>query len=420
MGVATPSPRRQPANDGSAEHPPPNPMTQREPHSIQEITPPTGPFDDRVAVLLVDDQRIIGAAVRRILAAHPEIGFHHCLCGAEALVTAAELSPTVILQDLVMPDADGLELVRGYRKQTRTRLTPLIVLSANDEASTKAEAFAAGANDYLVKLPDPIELVARIRYHSRAYAAQLRAQAFTESERRRLVAERKAALVSSRDTLIFGLAKLAESRDSETGQHLERIAAYSRLLAEQLRASHPDLDDQWIRDLQIASSLHDIGKVGIPDSVLLKQGKLTPEERTVIERHAAIGAEALDAILARQQGDALLVMARNIAAAHHERWDGGGYPARIAGEAIPLEARIVSVADVYDALTSKRVYKPAMPHDEAVRIIVAGRGTQFDPAIVDALLQCELVFGTALEQLHDDLLARPRTDVHMTPHPTAG
>ncbi|HMN95312.1 MAG TPA: response regulator [Phycisphaerales bacterium] len=357
---------------------------------------------DAPLVLLVDDQRIIGEAVRRILAEHPEIGFRHCDRGADALALAAELGPTVILQDLVMPDADGIALVRAYRAQAPTRLTPLIVLSANDEATMKAEAFAAGANDYLVKLPDPVELVARIRYHSRGYRAQLRAQAYAESERRRLIAERQAALLSSRDTLIFGLAKLAESRDSETGQHLERIAAYSRLLAEQLRAAQPELDDEWIRNLQIASSLHDIGKVGIPDSVLLKQGKLTPEERLVIERHPVIGAEALDAILERQRDDALLRMARNIAAAHHERWDGRGYPARAAGAAIPLEARIVSVADVYDALTSKRVYKPAMSHEEAVGIIVAGRGTQFDPAIVDALLQCEIVFRSAREQLHDD------------------
>lgn len=217
-----------------------------------------------------------------------------------------------------------------------------------------------------------------------------------------MIAERRAESLNARNTLIFALAKLAESRDSDTGEHLERIAAYSRVLAEQLRVSVPSLTDTWIHDLQLASSLHDIGKVGIPDAVLLKAGKLTPEERAVIQRHPAIGADALNAILARQPNDELLRMARNIAANHHERWDGEGYPERLRGDAIPLEARIVSVADVYDALTSKRIYKPAMSHSEALALITAGSGTQFDPQVVDALCACEVVFQQAGLQFHDE------------------
>lgn len=352
-------------------------------------------------VLLVDDQIIIGEAVRRMLATQNGIKFHFCQKGEDAIATAANVSPSVILQDLVMPGIDGLELVKGYREQEATRMTPLIVLSSKDEATMKAQAFALGANDYVVKLPDPLELIARIRYHSRAYHSLLQARAYAKAEKERLIADRKADMLSARNTLIFALAKLAESRDTDTGEHLERIAAYSRVLAEQLRASRPELDDQWIMNLQLASSLHDIGKVGIPDGVLLKAGKLTPDERKIIEKHPAIGAEALDAILARQPEDVLLRMARNIAACHHERWDGGGYPAGLRGDQIPLEARIVSVVDVYDALTSKRVYKPAMSHSEAMAIITSGRGTQFDPDLVDAMLKCELVFqaaGMALQQ----------------------
>ena len=355
----------------------------------------TAPIPRHPIVLLVDDQRIIVEAVRRILAPHPEIEYHVCLQGEEALAAAARVGPTVILQDLVMPGVNGLDLVLAYRSQVATRDTPLVVLSAQDEAQVKAEAFARGANDYLVKLPDPVELVARIRYHSQAYTALLQARAWAAAEQERALAERQAEMIRSRNTLIFALAKLAESRDTETGEHLERIAAYSRVLAEQLRAARSDLTDEWILNLQLASSLHDIGKVGIPDAVLLKPGKLTAEERLVIERHPIIGAGALEAILARQPGDALLAMARNIAAAHHERWDGRGYPAGTVGEAIPLEARIVSVADVYDALTSKRVYKPAMSHEEAVKLIVEGRGAQFDPLVVDALMACEAVFREA-------------------------
>jgi response regulator RpfG family c-di-GMP phosphodiesterase len=258
---------------------------------------------DGPVVLLVDDQLIIGEAVRHILATQKGITFHFCQKGQEALATAARLKPTVILQDLVMPDADGLDLVRGYRQQEATALTPLIVLSSNEEGTTKAKAFANGANDYLVKLPHPVELLARIQYHSRSYYAHLQAREFAESERRRQDAERRAEMLNARNTLIFALAKLAESRDSDTGEHLERIAAYSRVLGEQLRASLPELTDQWILNLQLASSLHDIGKVGIPDAVLLKAGTLTQEERAVINRHPTIGAEALNAILARQPDD---------------------------------------------------------------------------------------------------------------------
>lgn len=369
--------------------------------SEQSVAGPVGGSEDAI-VLLVDDQLIIGEAIRRMLAGQGGMKFHFCQKPEDALALALRIRPTVILQDLVMPGVDGLDLVWQYRTKEETRDIPIIVLSSKEEGQTKARAFANGANDYVVKLPEAAELIARIRYHSGAYRAQLSAKALAESERRRQIAERKAESVNARNTLIFALAKLAESRDSDTGLHLERIAAYSRVLAEELRATLPDLSDEWIMNLQLASSLHDIGKVGIPDAVLLKPGKLTPEERLEIEKHPGIGADALNAILARQPGDELLRMARNIAASHHERWDGKGYPGKLKGGEIPLEARIVSVADVYDALTSKRVYKPAMPHEEAVKMIAGGSGTQFDPVVVGALERCELVFHLAGKQFHDE------------------
>jgi putative two-component system response regulator len=364
-------------------------------------TPPASPKPDAPVVLLVDDQALVCEAVRRLLSAEGDIEFHACMKPEEALETAIRVRPSVILQDLVMPGTDGLDLVREYRRHPETKQIPLIVLSSKEEPATKAEAFMCGANDYLVKVPDPVELVARIRYHSRTHRLLLQAKAFNEAEKRRLIAERQAVELRARNTLIFALAKLAESRDTDTGQHLERIEAYCRVLAEQLRATMPVLDDEWIRNLQLASALHDIGKVGIPDAVLLKPGPLTPEERKVMQNHPLIAAEALDAILARDGGDALLRMARNIAASHHERWDGTGYPRGLRGDATPLEARIVSVADVYDALTSKRVYKVAMPHEKAIELIKGGRGTQFDPQVVDALLKAEVVFRAAGQMLHE-------------------
>ncbi|MHC4414020.1 MAG: HD-GYP domain-containing protein [Planctomycetota bacterium] len=200
-------------------------------------------------------------------------------------------------------------------------------------------------------------------------------------------AERQRARLEGRNTLIFGLAKLAEYRDTDTGAHLARISAYSALLAGALRGRFAEIDDDWIETIRVAASMHDIGKVGIPDNVLQKPGRLTEDERSVMERHPGIGADTLRSIQEKHGEDALLQMSDEIAVSHHERWDGTGYPRRIAGGEISVAARIISVADVYDALTSARVYKPALSHEEACRIIRAGRGTQFDPTVVDAFLE---------------------------------
>ena len=204
-----------------------------------------------------------------------------------------------------------------------------------------------------------------------------------------IVQKRTASLTKTRNAIIFGLAKLAESRDNDTGEHLERIRIYVTILAENLAQSLDDIDVEFISNLGLASSLHDIGKVGIPDAILLKPGRLTPDERIVIEEHPVIGGDCLRAIQRRLGSDDFLQMAREIAYHHHERWDGKGYPHRLRAEAIPLAARIVAIADVYDALTTKRPYKSPMTHEESRKIIVAGRGTQFDPQLVDAFLECE-------------------------------
>ncbi len=203
--------------------------------------------------------------------------------------------------------------------------------------------------------------------------------------------------LAARHSLIIGLAKLAESRDTDTGEHLERICTYSDLLAHQLRETHAEITDAWIDNLRLASSLHDIGKVGIPDTVLLKPGRLTAEERAVMERHPAIGADTLLTVRERLGEDALLDVSLQVARSHHERWDGKGYPDKLAGVQIPLAARIVALADVYDALTSVRVYKPAMTHAEACAIIREGRGSHFDPAIVDAFERVEGEFAQVRE-----------------------
>lgn len=197
-----------------------------------------------------------------------------------------------------------------------------------------------------------------------------------------LVNERSRRLLQSRSAVIFGLAKLAESRDDDTGQHLERIMSYVEVLLDELAPGNPELTDDRVRTIIETSSLHDIGKVGIPDSVLLKPGRLTEEEFDVIKKHTTIGGDTLFALKQQWGEDDFLETACAITFGHHERWDGSGYPFGLSGDVIPYEARIVSIADVYDALTTKRVYKPAMSHEEACDIIRQGSGTQFDPDIV--------------------------------------
>jgi HD-GYP domain-containing protein (c-di-GMP phosphodiesterase class II) len=204
-----------------------------------------------------------------------------------------------------------------------------------------------------------------------------------------LVERRTRSLRKTRDAVVFGLAKLAEHRDTDTGAHLERIRGYVAVLARELSRRHHEIDEPFLATLELASTLHDIGKVGVPDAILLKPGRLTPDERRAVQQHPLIGGACLAAICRLLAQDDFLEMARQIALCHHERWDGGGYPVGLAGDQIPLAARIVALADVYDALTSQRVYKPAMGHQQAREAILAGSGTQFDPAIVAAFLARE-------------------------------
>ena len=206
------------------------------------------------------------------------------------------------------------------------------------------------------------------------------------------VQDRTKTLRRTRDAIIYGLAKLAESRDTDTGDHLDRIRLYVTILGAQLGQTDSTFTRNHIETLALASSLHDIGKVGIPDAVLLKPGRFTPEEREVMERHAAIGGECLKAIGDQLGEDDFLQLAREIAYCHHEKWDGTGYPFQISGESIPLAARIVAMADVYDALRSRRPYKDPMSHAKAKKIILEGCGNHFDPQIVNAFLDCEEQF----------------------------
>ena len=308
--------------------------------------------------------------------------------GAAALRYARrQPQPDLILLDIMMPGMDGYEVLRELQADPATADIPVIFLTARGEEIDEEHGLAIGAADYLRKPIRPLVMLARVR--TQILARHTR-RSMAEANRR-LTGELGASMAelqAARRVGLRALAHLAELRDPETGNHILRTQGYVRELALALRADPVHgaaLDARMVDWMAESAPLHDIGKVGIPDAILLKPGPLTAEEWVVMRTHASIGAQAIEA--AERSLDTVVdffAAAKQIALSHHERWDGLGYPQGLAGEAIPLAARIMAVADVFDALTSARVYKRAMPVEEAVRIIEADSGSRFDPAVVAA------------------------------------
>lgn len=287
--------------------------------------------------------------------------------GQEALEIWREESPKIVLTDWNMPKMDGAELCRRIRSED-SDYTYLIIITARERTEDLVSGFHAGADDYLTKPVVRDELVARIKAAERIFA------------------------IKDKDMVIYALAKLAESRDSETGFHLERIQSLSEILATALSKKpdlFPEVNHKYIEIITATSLLHDIGKVGIPDRILLKPGKLEPEEFNIIKAHTIIGYDALQSVYLKSPQAVYLKVAAEIARSHHEKFDGSGYPDGLKGKDIPLSARIVAVADVYDALTSKRVYKGSYSHETSIKIIIDGKGSHFDPDIVDVFLEIQ-------------------------------
>jgi putative two-component system response regulator len=298
--------------------------------------------------------------------------------GVEALEMIRQSQFPLVISDWEMPGMTGVELCREVRQRSASGYTYFMLLTSRTGQHNLVDGLRAGADEFLCKPFDPAELELRLR-----------------------IAERMLSL-EGRDVVIFALAKLAEARDPETGAHLERIRAYCLVLAEHLQrvGKYRDVvDGDFVHLLYITSPLHDIGKVGIPDNVLLKPGRLTAEEFDIMKQHAVIGGTTLSAAVDAHPRAKYLQMARDIALSHHEKFDGSGYPYGLKGEEIPLCGRIVALSDVYDALTTARVYKPAYTHEVAKGIILEGRGKHFDPEIVDAFLANEEQFITIRERL---------------------
>lgn len=336
-------------------------------------------------VLAVDDDDIALELMANALAA----AGHQVLTassGREALSLVEREGCRLVISDWDMPDMSGVELCRVLRAAPLYGYLYFVLLTARNSPAEMIEGLSAGADDFIAKPFRPAELAARVQAGERILSLE------------------------TRDVAIFALARLAESRDPDTGAHLERVQSYARLLAQKL-ATRPRFQDvvnaEFIRLIYLTSPLHDIGKVGVPDSVLLKQGRLTEYEFDIMKLHTVIGARTLQDALNRFPGAKFLEMARDIAATHHEWFDGHGYPSGLAGEQIPLCGRIVAVADVYDALTSKRVYKPALQHEQAQAMILADSGKHFDPDVVQAFLDCEEEFQSVKRRFAEDHRSAP-------------
>jgi putative two-component system response regulator len=311
--------------------------------------------------------------------------------GERAIAVASTLPlPDLILLDIMMPGIDGYEVCRRLKAEPITQDIPIIFLTAKTEVEDEQMGFDVGCVDYITKPISPPIVLARVKTHLLLKSAKdfLRDQnAFLESE----VEKRTREVQVVQDVTIMAMGSLAETRDNETGNHIRRTQHYVRALAKKLQTNGKfarHLDDATVEMLFKSAPLHDIGKVGIPDRILLKPGKLTPEEFEIMKTHTTLGR---DAIVAAEKSldtpSSFLHYAREIAYYHQEKWDGSGYPEALRGEQIPISARLMAIADVYDALISRRVYKPAFPHEKAVEIIKEGRAKHFDPDMTDAFLE---------------------------------
>ncbi|SDK35843.1 putative two-component system response regulator [Maridesulfovibrio ferrireducens] len=320
----------------------------------------------RQTVLVVDDASNNIAIFSNILS--PKYRVKAAKNGSKALQIAFETIPDIILLDIMMPEMDGYEVCRKLKQDPRTRNIPIIFVTAMVNVEDEAHGFEIGAVDYITKPVSPPIVLARVKTHLQLYDQN---RSLEEKVRRRTT-----ELDNSRREIIRRLGRAAEYKDNETGMHVIRMSYYSHIIAKGIGMNEVETDL-----ILNATPMHDIGKIGIPDIILLKAGKLDEHERKIIQKHCEFGAEIIG-----KHDNPLLQMAYSVALTHHEKWNGKGYPHGLKGEDIPLEGRIVAIADVFDALTSERTYKKAWPVEKAVALILEESGQHFDPALVTVFM----------------------------------
>ena len=359
------------------------------------IVSKTKDFVRQAKVMIIDDEMLVIKVVKRYLSAEGYANFVVVNDSRQALEKIWEEQPDVILSDIHMPEVSGLDILRARQKNAKLTSIPVLILSGSSGDKVMREALELGATDFLAKPVDPYALSLRVQNalivkshhdHLASYALDLEEQ----------VSRRVKQLEDSREQIVHCLARAAEYRDNETGEHIIRVGKYCRVIAEEL-----GFPEKYCREIELGAQLHDVGKIGIPDSILLNPGRLTSEEFDVMKAHCGVGLEIMEP-LSQQDGERvrshassggfimesvdspMLQLAASIARTHHEKWDGTGYPEKLAGEAIPIEGRICCVADVFDALCSERPYKPKFPLKKCLEIMLSERGTRFDPKVLDA------------------------------------
>ena len=363
-----------------------------------------GTFIEKPTVLVVDDTPDNLSLMSGLLKDKYKVKIANN--GERALkVVMTGTLPDIILLDIMMPVMDGYETCRQLKANPETKDVPVIFLTAKAEVEDEMKGFELGAVDYITKPISPPIVLARVHTHLQLKRIRdyLKDQnEFLENE----VQKRTREVVAVQEVTILAMASLAETRDNDTGNHIRRTQFYIRALAEKLRNHerfrHLLNDDKTIDMLFKSAPLHDIGKVGIPDAILLKPGRFTPEEFEIMKSHTTIGR---DAILAAERRLGLelpfLAYAKEIAYTHQEKWDGTGYPEGLSGDDIPISGRLMAVADVYDALICRRVYKEGMPHEKAVGIILESKGSHFDPDVVDAFMEIAGEFKEIAKRFED-------------------
>ncbi len=321
--------------------------------------------------------------------------------GAMALRAAKKSSPDLILLDIMMPEMDGFEVCHRLKEDEALKDIPVIFISALDDTANKVKAFSEGGVDYVSKPFHEEEVLARVGTHLDLRRSQNELQKYS-LHLEELVDEKMKEISESQVATIHALSNLAEHRDDDTGQHINRTQHFCKLLAEQLRQNPKytqRITDSFIYNIYCAATLHDIGKVGIPDNILLKPGRLTNYEFEIMKDHVMIGVRTLESVQKDYPNNEFINMGVRLTRSHHEKWNGSGYPDGLVGEDIPLCGRIMAVADVYDALRSKRPYKEPFTHEKAMEIIRKDTGTHFDPDVAEAFIVLEKEFARIRDEL---------------------
>jgi putative two-component system response regulator len=356
---------------------------------------------DKPLVFIVDDvPENIQIALAHLKSLDME--FAYATSGEQALERMRSRAPDLVLLDVMMPGLDGFETMQEIRKMPETSAVPVIFLTARSEPEDVARGFELGGVDYITKPFHGVELRSRVRNHLELHRYRM--------DLEQTVLDRTRETVLLKDITIVAMGELAEHRDTDTGGHIQRTRAFVKALAEELFRSGRFLEvltPEYITLLYKTAPLHDIGKVGIPDAILLKKSRLNSEEFEIMKKHAIYGEEVIDK-LAKMAGEPMtfLQCAKDLVGSHHEKFDGSGYPRGLAGRDIPLAGRIMAMADVYDALRTRRSYKPALSHEQTMRIIAQeeGRGKHFDPDVYDALIRVEKEFESIAQKNRDEMM----------------